>query len=56
MTQGAVLEHVTQEKHLGMLMNAGGKQTAQCQAAIGKENKVSGRIRRKINYRSIVVV
>ena len=34
----------------------GGKQEAQCQAAIGKEKRVLGCIRRGINYKSKEVV
>ena len=34
------MERVTQEKDLGVVIDTGGKQAAQCQAAIGKENRV----------------
>ena len=44
--QGAILERVTQEKDLGVVIDMGGKQAAQCQAAIGKGNGVLGCIRR----------
>ena len=38
MMQGAILEHGTQVEDLGVVIDAGGgKQTAQCQAAIGKD-------------------
>ena len=33
--QGVILERVTQEKDLGVVIDMGGKQAAQCQAAIG---------------------
>ena len=36
--QGIILEHVIQEKDLGVVMDTGGKQAAQYQAAIGKAN------------------
>ena len=32
------MERVTQEKDLGVVIDTGGKQAAQCQAAIGKAN------------------
>ena len=54
--QGVILEHVTQEKDLGLVIDTGGKQAAQCQAAIGKANRVLGCIRRGINYKSKEVV
>ena len=44
--QGVILELVTQEKDLGVVIDTGGKQAAQCQAAIGKANRVLGCIRR----------
>ena len=44
--QGVILECVTQEKDLGVVIDTGGKQAAQCQVAIGKANKVLGCIRR----------
>ena len=44
------MECVTQEKDLGVVIDTGGKQAAQCQAAIGKENRVFGCIRRRIHY------
>ena len=50
--QGVILEHVTQEKDLGVGIDTGGKEAAQCQAAIGKANKDLGCIRRGINYKS----
>ena len=33
--QGVILERVTQEKDLGVVIDTGGKQAAQCQSAIG---------------------
>ena len=36
--QGVILERVTQEKDLGVVIDTGGKQAAQCQAAIGRAN------------------
>ena len=51
-TQGVILERVTQEKDLGVGIDTGGKQVAQCQAAIGKANRVLGCIWRGINYKS----
>ena len=39
------MEHVTQEKDLGVVIDMGGKQAAQCQAATGKENSVLSCIR-----------
>ncbi len=38
--QGVILLRVTQEKDLGIVIDMGGKQAAQCQAAIGKANRV----------------
>ena len=46
------MERVTQEKDLGVVIDTGGKQAAQCQAAAGKANRVLGCIRRGINYKS----
>ena len=54
--QEVILEHVTQEKHLGVVIDTGGKQAAQCQADIGKANGVFGCIRRGIIYKSKEVV
>ncbi len=54
--QGVILERVTQEKDLGVVIDMGGKQEAQCQAAIGKANRVLGCIRRGIIYISKEVV
>ena len=34
--QGVILKRVTQEKDLGVVIDMGGKQAAQCQVAIGK--------------------
>ena len=45
------MERVTQEKDLGVVTDTGGKQAAQCQAAIGKANRVFGFIRRGIIYK-----
>ena len=50
------MERVTQEKDLGVVIDMGGKQAAQCQAAIGKANRVSVGIRRGIIYKSKEVV
>ena len=50
--QGVILERITQEKDLGVVIDMGGKQSAQCQAAIGKSNRVLGCIRRGIIYKS----
>ena len=52
MMQGVILECVTQEKDLGVVIDMEGKQAAQCQAAIGKANMVLGCIRRGINCKS----
>ena len=49
--QGVMLEHVTQEKDLGVVIDMGGKQ-----AAIGKANRVLGCIQRGVNYKSKEVV
>ena len=53
--QGVMLERVTQEKDLGVVIDRGGKEVAQCQAAIGKANFL-GCIWRGINYKSKLVV
>ena len=50
------MERVTQEKDLGVVIDTGGKQSAQCQAVIGKTNRVLGCIRRGIIYKSKEVV
>ena len=50
------MERVTQEKDLGVGIDTGGKQVAQCQAAIGKANRVLGCIQRGIIYKSKEVV
>ena len=50
------MEHVTQEKDLGVVIDMGGKQTAQCQVALGKANWVLGCICRGIIYKSKEVV
>ena len=50
--QGVILERVTQEKDLGVVIDTGGKQAGQCQAAIGKANRVLGCIQRGIIYKS----
>ena len=55
-TQGVILERVTQEKDLGVVIDMGGKQVAQYQAATGKTNRGLGCIRRGINYKSQEVV
>ena len=44
--QGVILERVTQQKDLGVVIDTGGKQAAQCQAAIGEANLVLGCILR----------
>ena len=54
--QGVILERVTQEKDLGVVIDTGGKQAAQCQAAIGRANRVLGCFRRGVNYKSKEVV
>ena len=54
--QGVILERVTQEKDLGVVIDMGAKQAAQCQAAKGKANWVLGCIQRGINYKSKEVV
>ena len=54
--QGVILECATQEKDLGVVTDTGGKQAAQCQAAIGKANWALGCIRRGIIYISKEVV
>ena len=54
--QGVILEHVTQEKDLGVVIDMGGKQAAQCQAAVGKANRVLGCIQRGIIITSKEVV
>ena len=56
MMQGVMLERVTQEKDLGVVIDMGGKEAAQCLAAIGKANRVFGCIRRGIIYKSKEVV
>ena len=50
--QGEILEHVTQEKDLGVAIDMGGK----CQAAISKGNRVLGCIQRRIIYKYKEVV
>ena len=50
------MERVTQEMDLGVVIDTGGEQAAQCQAAIGKANGVLGCIRRGIIYKSKEVV
>ena len=54
--QGVILECVTQEKDLVVVIDMGGKQAAQCQAALGKANGVLGCIWRGIIYKSKEVV
>ena len=54
--QGVLLECVTQEKDLGVVIDTGGKQAAQCQPAVGKADRVLGCIRRGIIYKSKEVV
>ena len=46
-----ILERVTQEKDLELVIDMGGKQAAQCQAARGRANRVLGCIRRGIIYK-----
>ena len=53
---GVILERITQEKDLVVVIDTGGKQAAQCPAAIGKANRVSGCIRMGIIYKSKDVV
>ena len=48
--QGVILESVTQEKDLWVVIDMGRKQVAQCQAGKGKANRVLGCTRRGINY------
>ena len=50
------MEHVTQEKDLGVVIDIGGKQAAQCQAAVGRAKRVLGCIRRGIIYKLKEVV
>ena len=50
------MERVTQEKDLGVVIDMGSKQAAQCQVAIGKANRVLGCIRRGVIYKSKEVV
>ena len=50
------MEHVTQEKDLEVVIDVGGNQASQCQAARGKANLVLGCIRRGIIYKSKEVV
>ena len=50
--QGLILERVTQEKDLGVVIDIGGKQAAQCQTAKGKANRVFRCIQRGIIYKS----
>ena len=54
--QGVILERVTQEKDLGVVIDMGGKRAAQSRAAIGKVNRVLGCIRRGIIYKPKEVV
>ena len=42
MIKGVILERVTQDKDLGVVIDTGGKQVEQCQAALGKVNWVLG--------------
>ena len=44
--QGVILELITQEKDLGVVIDTEGQQAAQCQAAIGKAKRVLGCIRK----------
>ena len=44
--QGVIVERVTQEKDLGVVIDTGGKQATQCQAATDEANRVLGCIRR----------
>ena len=50
------MEHVTQERDLVLVIDRGGRQAAQCQAAIGKANSVLDCIQRGIIYKSKEVV
>ena len=54
--EGVILECVTQEKDLGVVIDTGGKQAAQCKVAGGKANGVLGCKRRGIIYKSKEVV
>ena len=54
--QGVILERVTQEKDLGVVIDMGDKQVTLCQVAIGKVNGFFGCIKRGINYKSKEVV
>ena len=49
--QGVILERVTQEKDLGVVIDIGGKETEQCQAAFRRANRVLGCIQRGIIYK-----
>ena len=46
MMRQTILEGITQEKDLGMVVDTAGKQAAQCQVAIGRANRVLGYILR----------
>ena len=46
------MESITQEKDLGVVVDMGGKQAAQCQVATGKANRILDCDRRGINYKS----
>ena len=50
------MERVIQEKDLGVVIDMGGKQAVQCQAASGKANRVLCCVRRGINFKSKEVV
>ena len=50
------MECHTHEKDLGVVIDTGGKQAAQCQAVVGKANRVLGCIQRGIIYKSKEVV
>ena len=50
--QGVILERVTQEKDLVVVIDTGGKQAAQYQAAIGTAYRVLGCIQRGSIYKS----
>ena len=54
--KGVILERVTQEKDLGVVIDMGGEQAAQCQAALGKANMVLGCTRRGVIFKSKEVV